>query len=111
MHHTIYGPLSSDICLIQAVGEHEVGTLDKEIEYIRAGVGGTEFSLAAVLVDDWNMDLSPWEAAPVFGNEAFGGDGERTLRYITEVVIPESRAAYSVGSDNADGEFSRSGRH
>jgi predicted alpha/beta superfamily hydrolase len=40
-------------------------------------------------VDDWNADLSPWEAPPVFGSEGFAGGAEATLKYVTDQLIPE----------------------
>jgi predicted alpha/beta superfamily hydrolase len=47
------------------------------------------FTLAAFRVNDWNTDLSPWEAAPVFGDAGFGSGAEDTLKYILESLIPE----------------------
>ena len=40
-------------------------------------------------MDDWNADLSPWEAPPVFGSEGFAGGAEETLKYVTDQLIPE----------------------
>ena len=55
---------------------HELSTLEKEVEYIKS-LTDTPFLFAAFEVDDWNKELSPWDAPPVFGKEPFGcGAGE-----------------------------------
>lgn len=41
-----------------------------------------DFGLFAVKVDNWNADLSPWQAPAVFGNEAFGDGAAHTLDVI-----------------------------
>ena len=43
--------------------------------------------MVAFKVDDWNADLSPWEAPPAFGNEPFGGKAEQTLDYIENELL------------------------
>jgi len=52
-------------------------------------VGDTEYALAAVQVDDWNSDLSPWEADTSAGY--FAGNAGNTLTFIKEEVLPELR--------------------
>ena len=37
-------------------------------------------------VDDWNDELSPWPAGPVFKNQAFGGNGQDTLKQLLNIV-------------------------
>lgn len=50
---------------------------------------GADFSLAAISGFDWNADLSPWPAPPVFpGGEAFGGGADAYLLTLTERVLP-----------------------
>ena len=84
----IYDCGSSDVLLIQPVDEHDIEVLDSEVAEISRLVG-IGFTLAAFKVDDWNADLSPWEAPPVFGSEGFAGGAEETLKYVTEQLIPE----------------------
>ena len=49
-----------------------------------------------VQVDSWNDDLSPWPAAPIFGEAGFAGNAEKLLTRIkNEVIVPLS----SVSSD------------
>ncbi len=40
-------------------------------------------------IDDWNHEMSPWKAPPVFGNESFGDGAGDMLDFITDVLIPE----------------------
>ena len=42
-------------------------------------------------MEDWNRELSPWEAPPVFGKVPFGGGPEDTLRFV-ERLLPVLRA-------------------
>ena len=90
----IYDCGSSDVLLIQPVDDHDIEVLDSEVEEIRR-LSGRDFTLAAFRVDDWNADLSPWEAPPVFGDEAFAGGAEATLRYVIEELITELTGAKS----------------
>ena len=111
----IYDCGSPDVLLIQPVDDHDIEVLDSEVNKIRelmngaaasaagCAVGGAAdgpvsepasgpawgFTLAAFRVNDWNTDLSPWEAAPVFGDAGFGSGAEDTLKYILESLIPE----------------------
>ena len=83
----IYDCGSADVLLIQPVDDHDIEVLDSEVEEIQR-LASTGFTLAAFRVDDWNADLSPWEAPPVFGSESFGGGAEETLKYVTDQLIP-----------------------
>ena len=85
----IYDCGSSDVLLIQPVDDHDIEVLDNEVAEIQRLAGGKGFTLAAFKVDDWNADLSPWEAPPVFGSEGFAGGAETTLKYVTDQLIPE----------------------
>ena len=90
----IYDCGSSDVLLIQPVDDHDIEVLDSEVAEIER-LAGDGFTLAAFKVDDWNADLSPWEAPPVFGDEAFAGGAEATLRYVIEELITELTGAKS----------------
>ena len=83
----LYDCGSSDVLLIQPVDDHDIEVLDSEVEEIKR-LTDIGFTLAAFRVDDWNADLSPWEAPPVFGNESFGEGAEETLKYVTDLLIP-----------------------
>ena len=66
-----YGNLSASTVLIQPVGDHDLEEMETELNEIRKQ-GKADFQLIAVKVDNWNRDLSPWEASAVFGIEGFG---------------------------------------
>ena len=62
----IYTCESPKYLLIQPVDEHDLEVLDNEVAEIERRT--TEpFILAAFRINDWNNELSPWEAPPVFG--------------------------------------------
>ena len=73
--------------LIQPADDHDLEVLDSEVAEIERLYGGA-FRLAAFKVNNWNDDLSPWEAPPAFGKEPFGGGAAKTLAYIEEELLP-----------------------
>ena len=73
-----YGKSESSNILIQMVDDHDLGAIEGEVSAIKELVGD-DFRLLAVKVDRWNHDLSPWNAAAVFGNEGFGDGADKTL--------------------------------
>lgn len=79
---------NSKFILIQFVDEHDLEVLESEYKMICDSVS-VPFSLFAVKVQNWNDELSPWEAPAVFGNQNFGGGADETLRYITDELIPK----------------------
>ena len=95
----IYDCGSSDVLLIQPVDDHDLEVLDSEVAEISRLMGNADFILAAFKVDDWNADLSPWEAPPVFGSEGFAGGAEETLKYVTDQLIPELVSSHNVQPD------------
>ena len=82
-----FGNEQSNLILIQMVDSHSIKMMDSEVELIRNLSGKDDFRLVACQVEDWNRDLSPWEAPPVFGKEAFGGRAEETLVELKESVL------------------------
>lgn len=73
--------------LIQPVDEHEMALLDQEVETIQL-LSDRSFSLVAFKIDDWNQELSPWTAPPVFGKVPFGVGAQKTLEYVIEQLLP-----------------------
>ena len=84
------GERASDILLIQPVDDHDLELIESEAAAIRQ-LAGQDFHLTAVRVRDWNRDLTPWEAPPVFGKEGFGNGAGETLREILELVGGEKK--------------------
>ena len=85
-----YGDPEADILLLQAVDDHDMAVIEKELSHIRELTADRDFCLTAVKVNDWNKDLSPWPAPAVFGDEDFGNGAPETLEFLLREVIPES---------------------
>ena len=76
--------------LIQPIDEHDLEVLDQEVEAIKE-LSDKSFSLVAFMIKDWNQELTPWGAPPVFGKTPFGDGAEKTLNFITSQLLPEVR--------------------
>ena len=102
---TIYrfGDQSEKITLIQPIDRLGLKSLERELTQIRE-LTQTAFSLTAIAVDDWNRNLSPWSAPPVFGKEPFGDGAKETLDYILEACSDQSRS-YILGGYSLAGLF------
>lgn len=88
METRCYGNQDAGVVLLQLVGEHDADHMQEECSLLQELSGRTDFCLIAVKVEDWNRDLSPWQAPAVFGKEAFGGAAEHTIAYLKESVLP-----------------------
>lgn len=84
----IYASADPVFLLVQPTDDHELGLMDYEVETIRQAAGAP-FILAAFRVDDWNQELSPWDAPAVFGKESFRHGAEDTLAFIENEFLPE----------------------
>ena len=67
----IYGTDCAEYLLLQMADEHELQSMDSEVEAI-AQSSERPFLFAAVPVKSWNDELSPWEAPAVWGKESCG---------------------------------------
>ena len=74
----ILGNPDSKTVLIQMVDDHDLEVIESEYRHIRTLAPKKDFCLLTLKVNDWNKDLSPWTAPPVFGNEPFGNDASST---------------------------------
>ncbi len=99
-----YGNPDSRIVLVQPVGDHDISMIEREFEIIEK-LTAEEPLLAAVKVDDWNMDLSPWKAPAVFGKEDFGDGAHDTLDEILNICGDKSKKYY-LGGYSLAGLFS-----
>ena len=84
--------------LIQPVGEHEREGLDKQIDLIKQRCGDG-FLLAAFPVSDWNRELSPWDAPPVFGKESFGHGAADMLSFTERDLLPAILQQYGLSQE------------
>ena len=99
-----YVSSSAPVVLIQPVGDHDLPTIEEEVEEIKKRTD-KGFQLIAVKVDDWNKDLSPWEAPAVFGKEDFGEGAKDTLIEIMN-LCQDPNKKYYIGGYSLAGLFS-----
>ncbi len=81
--------------LIQPTGAHEQSALDAEMDLIQQRCGDG-FLFAAFPIADWNRELSPWDAPPVFGKEGFGHGAADTLSFIECELLPALLRQYEL---------------
>lgn len=67
---------------------HRGNEIEHLLEVLETLIPGQEFLLAAFLANDWNGDLSPWEAPAAFGADGFVGNAPATLQWLTGHFIP-----------------------
>ncbi len=95
------------VLLVEPVDRRDLEFIGREVDYLQehAGCG---FALVTFVVEDWNSELSPWVAEPVFGKEAFGDGAKNTLRFIEHTLIPEvlSRIPALKGRETVLGGYS-----
>jgi hypothetical protein len=82
--------------LVQPVDDHDEELLERELEAIRKEYG-EDFRLITFKINDWNRQLSPWEAPAVFGREGFGNGAADTLREILEYCGDRTKTYYLGG--------------
>lgn len=86
------------LILIQPTGAHEQSMLDAELSLLEQRCGDG-FLHAAFPVTDWNRELSPWDAPPVFGKENFGHGAAETLAFIGQELLPTLQRQYDLPED------------
>lgn len=87
----LYHDAEATHLLIQPVDEHDLEVLDQEVEAI-GNKTKTPYSLVALLIEDWNQELTPWASPAVFGRIPFGDGANDTLKFITEQLLPSLAA-------------------
>ena len=105
----LYGKPGSPTLLVQMVDDHDLGLIESEYGKIVSSCPVKDFSLLAVKVDDWNHDLSPWTAPPVFGSTPFGDGASHTLSVLIDDIIPSFSSDSSDRTDLYIGGYSLAG--
>lgn len=85
------------------VDDHDLAIIESEVREIER-LTAAEFCLAAIKVQDWNCDLSPWKAPAVFGKEGFGGGAMRTLEEVLKFCADRDKT-YIIGGYSLAGLF------
>jgi hypothetical protein len=78
-----FGDPAAQIVILQPVDVRDFEMAETESLVLRDR-SGRGIRLVAFGVEQWNRDLSPWEAPPVFGKEGFGDGAEETLQEILQ---------------------------
>ena len=84
----LYQDAEATHLLIQPIDEHDLEVLDQEVKAIKE-LSDKPFSLLAFMIKDWNQELTPWAAPPVFGKVPFDNGAGKTLGFITNQLLPE----------------------
>ena len=98
-----YGNPEARTVLLQMVDGHDLSFMESEVSLIRSGTDA-DFRLCAFLVEDWNRDLSPWEAPAVFGREGFGSGAPETLGQLLH-LCGDPEKTYFIGGYSLAGLF------
>ena len=98
-----YGSDAAENVLIQAVDVHDLKLIESEIARIKQETT-EDFCLLAVKIQDWNRELSPWQAPAVFGKEDFGAGAAETLTEI-EKLCTDPIKKYYIGGYSLAGLF------
>lgn len=104
MNQRHYGDLEAGTVLIQMVDDQDLQGMAREVEQIIA-LSRRDFHLIALPVQNWNRDLSPWPAPPVFGRQPFGDGARRTLEAALELT-GDPEKTYVLGGYSLAGLFS-----
>ena len=99
-----FGNKNSSTVLVQPVTGSELDLVKNEASMIRA-LAGDDFFLIAVIIGDWNKDLSPWRAPAVFSDGEFGDGAADTLHAILK-ICNDPQKAYYLGGYSLAGLFS-----
>ena len=103
MTKLILGNPDSKTVLVQLVDDHDLEVIESEYRHIRSLALGKDFCLLTVKVNDWNKDLSPWTAPPVFGDVPFGDGATSTLSSLLD-ELPKTKELY-IGGYSLSGLF------
>ena len=91
----VHGSAGAQFLLLQLVDDHDMQGMAAELAALSAASRST-FLLAAIPVDEWNNDLSPWPAPPVWGKQGFGGNSADTLDFLLRQLLPALRQQFSL---------------
>ncbi len=99
-----FGDPDSGTVLIQPVDDHDLEGIENEFSAIIRQCNRS-LRLIALRIDEWNSELSPWEAPAVFGKEDFGSGASETLDELLKLCGDKSKTYY-IGGYSLAGLFS-----
>ena len=84
-----------EFLLIQPIEKDHTKTLEHQAGLILSG-SDLPVLFIAYKVEDWNAEMSPWHADPVFGTEPFGGGAAASLGFIGSELLPAVLSRYGL---------------
>lgn len=69
--------------LVQFIDENDETGLEEEVSSIIADTD-KDFAFIGIRTQNWNNELSPWKAEPVFGKEGFEGEAVGNLNFLRD---------------------------
>ena len=85
-----YGNQNANLVLLQPIGDHDLSSLEHELSSLTE-LAGRDFRWIGFQVEDWNRELSPWEAPAVFGQDDFGDGAQDTLNEIMKYCDDQNK--------------------
>jgi len=95
----LFGDPATAVWVLQLTDEHDLEGMEKEKAEVQRLLGEEDLCLIACQTADWDSELPPWDAAPVFGNRPFKGGAAGTLALLQTQVIPALEEAYGTRED------------
>lgn len=89
----VFADEAPEVLLVEPMDLRDLEFLDRELETLKAGTD-RPFALCTLIIEDWNKELTPWAAEPVFGKDPFGDGAPETLRLIEDELIPGMEALF-----------------
>ena len=93
----LYASDAPHILFLQPVDPHDTEYLERQLDAMQGCA--IPFALAAFEITNWNRELSPWEAPPVFSIDPFEGRADETLDFLTERLLPDLYTRLSLPED------------
>lgn len=97
-----YGKSDSKNIIIQPADEHDLSLMESETEEVKRLLQSEDFCILAYPVNDWNKELSPWEAPAVFGKEDFGSGADETLQNIISLLNIKEEPRVSLSASDSE---------
>jgi Predicted hydrolase of the alpha/beta superfamily len=89
----LFGSEAPAYLLVQPSARHENVMLEAEAEQI-ATLSQIPFLLAAIELEDWIIDLMPWQDGNISRDPEAGKHGQETLLFILQSLLPELQQRY-----------------
>ena len=84
----LFGDPGAAFLCFQPMDEHDLSAMAEEMQAVEEALGRAAVCVAALPIRDWNTELSPWTAPPVYGQEPFGDGAGETLARLTDQTVP-----------------------